>query len=490
MDVTSMKHLSARKTAVLAIVIVSYLMIVLDISIVITGLPKIRDELQFSDAGLSWVHSAYTLAFGGFLLLGARAGDILGRRRLFIAGLAIFTAASVVIGLAPSPEWLLGARAVQGFGSAILAPATLALIQTYFSEGPERTRAVAYYSSVAGIGASFGMVLGGLLAGWLSWRVGFFINLPIGIALMLAAHKYVGETERRTGEFDLAGAVSSTLGMTALVYGIVRSAEEGAYDPLTLAALAMGLLLLALFVVNEHRARQPIMPLRLFANRERVGAYLARVLFLAAMIGFFFFFTQYLQGVRHFDPLASGLAFIPATSVNFVAAILVPRLSPRFGNRRLLAFGLISALIGMVSISQISADTSFLFGMAPPLMLIGLGQGFTLSPLTVAGIAGIAPGDAGAAGGVVNVAHQLGNSLGLSVLVAVAALGADGLDGSALLAHRVDNVLIGCTVLLALALAVVALIVRPHNAKRVERPAIGRSVACQNCRSVSPDLAA
>nr|WP_210183802.1 MFS transporter [Ensifer adhaerens] len=334
------------------------------------------------------------------------------------------------------------------------------------------------------------MVLGGLLAGWLSWRVGFFINLPIGIALMLAARKYVGATERRTGEFDLAGAVSSTLGMTALVYGIVRSAEEGARDPLTLATLALGLLLIAVFVANERHARQPIMPLRLFASRERVGAYLARVLFLAAMIGFFFFFTQYLQGVLHFDPLASGLAFIPATLVNFVAAISVPRLTPRFGNRRLLAFGLISALVGMIAISQVSADTSYLFGMAPPLMLIGFGQGFTLSPLTVAGIAGVAPGDAGAAGGVVNVAHQLGNSLGLSVLVAVAAFGADGLGGSALLAHRVDNVLIGCTVLLALALAVVALIVRPHNAKRVERPAIGRSVACQNCHPVSPDLAA
>ncbi|WDZ75259.1 MFS transporter [Ensifer adhaerens] len=490
MDVTSVKNLSTRKTAILAIIIVSYLMIVLDISIVITGLPKIRDELQFSDAGLSWVHSAYTLAFGGFLLLGARAGDILGRRRLFMAGLAIFTAASVVIGFAPSPAWMLGARAVQGFGSAILAPATLALIQTHFAEGPERTRAVAYYSSVAGIGASFGMVLGGLLAGWLSWRVGFFINLPIGIALMLAARRYVGETERRTGEFDLAGAVSSTLGMTALVYGIVRSAEEGAHDPLTLAALALGLLLLAVFVVNERRARQPIMPLRLFASRERVGAYLARVLFLAAMIGFFFFFTQYLQGVLDFDPLASGLAFIPATLVNFVAAISVPRLVPRFGNQRLLGFGLISALIGMLWISQISAETSFLLGMAPPLMLIGLGQGFTLSPLTVAGIAGVAPGDAGAAGGVVNVAHQLGNSLGLSVLVAVAARGADGLAGSALLAHRVDNVLIGCTILLAAALAVVALIVRPHTARRVERPATDRSLACQNCRSVSQDLAA
>lgn len=469
MVTTSKTHPASRKTAVLAIIIVSYLMIVLDISIVITGLPKIRDELQFSDAGLSWVHSAYTLAFGGFLLLGARAGDILGRRRLFIAGLGIFTAASAVIGLAPSPEWLLGARAVQGLGSAILAPSTLALIQAHFTEGPERTRAVAYYSSVAGIGASLGLVLGGILADWLSWRVGFFINLPIGIALMLAARAHVAETERRSGAFDLAGAITSTLGMTALVYGIIRSAEAGPGDALAVAALAAGLLLVAVFVINEWRAKQPVMPLRLFANAERVSAYAARVLFLGAMIGFFFFMTQFLQGVIGYDPFETGLAFFPVTFVNFVAAISVPWFARRFGNGRLLAAGLIFALVGMVWMSRVSLDTSYLAGIALPMVLIGIGRGFTLSPLTAAGIAGVAPEDAGAASGVVNVAHQLGNSLGLSVLVAVSAFGTGGLDGRALLAQRVENALSGSTVMLVFALVLVAaLMVRRRNAGSTE----------------------
>jgi MFS family permease len=222
---------ASHPTAVLTIILVSYLMMVLDISIVITALPKIHDGLGFSATGLSWVQNAYTLAFGGLLLLGARAGDILGRRRMFVAGIALFTAASLAIGLSQSPAWLIGARALQGVGAAVLAPSTLALLSTNFAEGPQRTRAVAYYGAVAGVGASIGLVLGGVLADLLSWRVGFFINLPIGIALMLAARHCLTETDRRAGELDLAGALSSTFGMTMLVYGIVRSAVAGWSDP-------------------------------------------------------------------------------------------------------------------------------------------------------------------------------------------------------------------------------------------------------------------
>src|SRR5712691_10941232 len=289
-----------RRTAVLAIILVSYFMIVLDISIVITGLPKILESLSFSATGLSWVQNAYTLAFGGLLLLGARAGDILGRRRMLIAGLALFTAASLGVGIAQSAAWLIAARALQGVGAAILAPSTLALLTTNFREGPERTRSLAYYAAVAGVGASVGLVLGGIVADWLSWRVGFFINVPIGIALMLGAQRYLGETERRSGEFDVAGALTSTLGVTAVVYGLVRSASTGWSDRVTVAALTAGVVLLALLVLNEWRAKRPIMPLRLFASRERVGAYAARVLYLGAMMGFWFFTTQFLQraGIR------------------------------------------------------------------------------------------------------------------------------------------------------------------------------------------------
>src|SRR3954449_1145105 len=261
-----------RKGAILAIVLASYTMIVLDISIVITALPKIHATLGFSATALSWVQNAYLLAFGGLLLLGARAGDIFGRRRVFMIGLAVFSVASIAVGAAESAAWLIAARAVQGAGSAILAPSTLALLQTSFDEGPERTRAVSYYAAVAGVASTVGLVVGGIFAGLLSWRVGFFINLPIGVAMMLAGPRYLPETEPRRGQTDATGAVTSTLGMTALVFGIVHSADAGWGDPLTLAAVAAGVVLIALFIGNEARAPQPIMPLRLFRSRERSGA--------------------------------------------------------------------------------------------------------------------------------------------------------------------------------------------------------------------------
>jgi EmrB/QacA subfamily drug resistance transporter len=453
----------SRRAAVLAIILVSYLMIVIDISIVITGLPKIQQGLEFSATGLSWVQNAYTLAFGGLLLLGARAGDILGRRRMFIAGLALFTAASLAVGLAQSAAWLIAARALQGVGAAILAPSTLALLTTNFPEGPERTRTLAYYAAVAGVGASVGLVLGGVVADWLSWRIGFFINLPIGIALMLGARRYLAETERRSGDFDLPGALSSTLGMTALDYGLVRSAAAGWNDFLTIATLAAGLALLGFLVFNESRAKQPIMPLRLFASRERAGAYSTRVLYLGAMMGFWFFTTQFLQGVLAFGPFAAGAAFLPTTLPNFAAAMAVPRLARRFGNGRLLAGSLTLTLIGMAWLSRLTADATYLTSVALPMVLIGLGQGGALAPLTAAGVAGVAPEDAGAASGVVNVAHQLGGSLGLGVLVVVfAAAGSGVLDARELLAHRVAASLTAGTIMLAFALALVlALIVRP-----------------------------
>ncbi|RUX96845.1 MFS transporter [Mesorhizobium sp. M7D.F.Ca.US.004.01.2.1] len=453
-----------HKTAILAIILVSYVMIVLDTSIVLTGLPKIHQSLGFTDAGLAWVQSAYTLTFGGFLLLGARAGDILGRRLMLIVGLALFTLASLAIGAAQSAAWMISARAIQGLGAAILAPSTLALLQTTFAEGSERTRAVSYYSAVAGVAASVGLVLGGVLADWISWRVGFFINLPIGIAMIIAARRTIVETEQRAGQLDIVGALTSTVGMTALVYGFIRSADTGWANAGTIASLAGAVLLLGVFVVNEWNAKQPIMPLRLFASRERAGAYAARILFLGAMIGFFFFTTQYLQGVLNYRASLTGMAFLPMTMVNFAVAMVVPQLTRRFGNGRLLACGLTLCLAGMVWLSRATFDTSYLTSVALPMVLIGAGQGMALSPLTTSGIAGVAPQDAGAASGVVNVAHQLGNSLGLGVLVAVAAVGAGALDGRELLAYRVGTALTAGSAMLAFALLIVcALIVRPRK---------------------------
>ena len=460
---------SSNLAAVLAIIITSYLMLVVDISIVLTGLPKIQAELQFSSASLSWVQNAYTLAFGGLLLLGARAGDILGRRRMFMMGLALFTTASLAIGVARSPAWLLGARAIQGVGAAVLAPSTLALLSTHFSEGPERTRALAYYSAAAGVGASLGLVLGGLVADLISWRVGFFINLPIGLTLMWGARRYLAETPRRAGQLDVIGAVSSTLGMTALVYAIVRSAESGWGDGLTEASFVIGIALLAFFIFNELRATQPILPLRLFASRERAGAYAARMLFLGGMVGFWFFTTQYLQSVLGYRPLQAGLAFLPTTVPNFAMAMMVPMLTRKYGNARLLAAGLAIAIAGMAWLAQVTAHSPYLTSVALPMILIGIGQGAALGPLTVTAVAGVTEEDTGAASGVVNVAHQLGGSLGLSVLVVVSAFTTSNTsDATEHLANRIANTLTASTVMLLISLVLVLVfIARPQPQSQV-----------------------
>lgn len=445
-----------KQNILLAIVLASYLMIVLDISFVITARPKIQEELDFSPTGISWVQNIYTLVFGGLLLLGARAADILGLRRMFLMGLSLFLLASLAIGLAQNSIWMVIARAIQGIGAAILAPTELALISTNFSEGPARTRALAYYGAVAGIGASMGFVLGGIFTGWLSWRAGFSLNFTIGLALYFAGRRYITETSRHSGEFDIMGALSSTVGMISFSYGIVRSATAGWGDKFTIIALTAGLALIAFFVFNEWCARQPIMPLRLFASRERSGALLARMLYLGAMMAFWFFTTQFLQKVIGMTPFEAGIAFLPMSLINFGMAVFVPRLTLRFGNARLLASSMVITLVGLIWLSQLSAQTPYLTGVLLPMVLLGIGQGGVLSPLTVAGLAGVPREDAGAASGLVNVAHRVGGSLGLAILVVVfSAAGVGIADGRELLAHRVSAALTAGSVMLVLALLVV-----------------------------------
>jgi len=435
---------------VLGIILACYLMIIVDISVIITALPDIHRALNFSSSGLSWVQNAYALTFGGLLLLGARAGDILGRRRVFVAGIALFTSASLFAGLAQSPAWLLVARAAQGVGAAIAAPSTLALLTITFREGPERTRAVAWYSAVAGGGASLGLVLGGVLTEWVSWRSGLFINVPIGVALIWLAPRYLPETERKPGRFDLAGAAFSTLGMSAVVHGFVRAASEGWGDRLTIASFVAGAGLIAAFVVTEMRAEQPITPLRLFASRERSGAYAARILVVSGIYAMFFFVTQYLQAVIGFGPLEAGAAFLPLTLLAFAMLQVVPRIAPRLGTARLLSGGLLLALAGMTWLSQIGDGTPYFPQIAVPLLLLGVGMGAALTPLTSAGIAGVAPEDAGAASGLVNTAHQPGGALGISVLVTVFTAAGGGQNADQL-ADGVASALTSAAVFLALA---------------------------------------
>jgi EmrB/QacA subfamily drug resistance transporter len=452
----------ARRALVLAIVLSGYLLVLIDVSIVMVALPHVRDDLGFSATALSWVQNAYTLAFGGLLLLGARVGDLLGRRRTFVAGIGLFTAASLAVGLAQSPAALVAARGVQGIGAATLAPSTLALLSTIFPDGAGRARAMAAYGSLGGIGVTIGLLLGGVLTDALSWRVGFFVNVPVGLAAMLAAPRLLPETARHEGRLELAGALSSTLGATLLVYGIVRSAGAGWTDAITLAALAAGLALLAVFVSDQARSAQPIMPLRLLADRERAGAYAARFLFNGVLLSSFWFLTLYLQGVAGYSPLDAGLAFLPQTIAAFAAgALVVPPLTRRLGTARVAIAGVAAMVVSAAWLSRLSIGTGYLTGIAAPMLVYGVAQALSLSSLTSAGMGRVAPQDAGAAGGLVNAAHHLGGALGLGILTTVfAAAGAPGASAPELLAHRVGAAFAGATVLAAVALLVTVVAAR------------------------------
>jgi EmrB/QacA subfamily drug resistance transporter len=472
---TPTRDAPAHPTAILAIICISYFMVILDNSIIFTGLPRIESAMAFTPTGLTWVQDAYTLVFGGLLLLGARAGDIVGRRRMFVVGLVLFGAASFLVGAAPSASWLIVARALQGVGAAILAPSSLALLTASFAEGHARARAVAAYSAVAGIGASLGLVVGGVLADQVSWRAGFYLNVPIAVAMLLATRRYVAVSATGSGgRSDLVGALCATLGTSAVVFGIIDAADAGWTAPTTIAAFVLGAGLLAALVVNEARAEQPIMPLRLFADRRRTGAYLVRMLYLGAMIGFFFFTTQYLQGVLGFTPLQAGLAFLPMSAVNFAVALLVTRLVRRLGATLVLVAGVVTTLAGMAWLSRIGADSSYLIAVALPMVLIGAGQGLAFAPMTSAGLGGVDPRDAGAASGLVNTFHQLGSALGLGILVTLGATQVPaGASATTALVERVGTALTGASVLLAAALLLTATLV----AARMPRTPTGHPTA-------------
>jgi EmrB/QacA subfamily drug resistance transporter len=410
---------SGRRGVSLAIMLGAQLMIILDATVVNIALPQIQSGLRFSPTSLSWVMNGYTLTFGGLLLLGGRAGDILGRRRMFTAGIALFTLASFAGGLATSAGMLLAARAVQGAGGALASPAVLALLVSSFPEGRERTKALAIYAGVVTGGASLGLVLGGMITEWLSWRWVLFINAPIGLAVLAVTPLFVAETPRLPGRFDLAGAVTSTAGVAALVYAFIRAAANGWGDQLALGAFAAAAVLLTAFLLTETRAMQPITPLRLFADVSRSGSFAARLLLVAGMMGMFFFLTQFLQDVLGFSPLRAGVAFLPMTIALFAFSRLVPRLLPRFGTKPLMVAGMAPVIAGMTWLSRVSPATGYWTGVFGPMLAIGVGVGVVFVPLTTVSLAGVRSQDAGAASSMVNVMQQVGGALGLAVLVAV-----------------------------------------------------------------------
>jgi EmrB/QacA subfamily drug resistance transporter len=395
------------------------LMIILDMTVVNIALPHIQTSLHFSGASLSWVLNGYTLTSGGLLLLGGRAGDILGRRRMFIAGISLFTLASLAGGLSNTAGLLIAARALQGVGGALASPAVLALIVTSFPEGRERTRALGIYMGVITGGSSLGLVLGGVITEWLSWRWVLFINVPIGIAVLAVTPLFVGETPRLPGRFDLAGALTATTGVTALVYGFIRAATYGWGDHLSVASFGAAVILLAFFVLTETRARQPITPMRLFTDVSRAGSFAARLLLIAGMFGMFFFLTQFLQKIMGFSPIRAGVAFLPMTIALFGVSRLAPRLMPRVGAKPLMIAGMLPAIASMAWLSRVTPATTYWGGVFGPMMLLGVGMGLVFVPLTTASLAGVPARDSGAASGLVNMLQLVGGALGLGILVAV-----------------------------------------------------------------------
>ena len=408
----------------LAVIAGAQLMVVLDATIVNIALPHIQSALDFSTTGLSWVLSAYTLTFGGLLLLGGRAGDILGRRRVFITGILLFSLASLLGGLATSSGWLLAARALQGVGGAIASPTALALITTNFAEGPARNRAFGVFAAVSGSGAAVGLLLGGMLTSWLSWRWVLFVNVPIGILLALAAPLYITESERQPGRFDVAGALTSTAGMTSLVYGFIRAAQQGWSDAVTIAAFVAAVVLLGVFLAIEARSRQPITPLQMFRNRNRSGSYAIMLGLTAAVFGMFFFLTLFVQEVLGYSPLRAGLAFLPVSAVIIVTSQVVARLLPTVGPKRVMVAGSLFATGGLAWLSRITASSGYLDGLLGPMLLgpmllFGLGMGFLFVLLTIVAVSGVSRQESGAASSLLNAMQQVGASLGLSILVTV-----------------------------------------------------------------------
>ncbi len=420
-----------RTRAVLAVVLIAQLMLVLDAAIVNIALPDIQQSLHMSSTGLSWIVNGYTLAFGGLLLLGARAGDVLGRRRVFLAGLALFTVSSLIGGLAQGPALLLAARGAQGVGAALAAPSALALLLASVRPGKEQTRAIGWYTVVSAGGAAIGLIAGGVLTSLASWRLVFFVNVPIGVVILALATWSLPRMARHRGPVDVAGAVLATVGMTSLVYGFIRAASDGWTDLGTIGAFGIGVLLLATFVAVELRIAYPVTPLHLFADRERSTAYLARLLLVAGGLGTFFFLSQFMQIVLGWTPWASGLAFLPVPVGVFAASQLVSRyLTDRWAARTIIMVGLALSAAGLLWTSTLDAHSGYPH-LLPSLILFGIGQGTSFVPLTSAGVARVSSEDAGAASGLVNMTQQLGGSLGLAVLVTVFATAASHDGGPA-----------------------------------------------------------
>ncbi len=407
---------------VLVLVCLAQFMVVLDATIVNVALPSIQADLDMSESGLQWVVNAYALMFGGFLLLGGRAGDLIGRKRVFLAGLVLFTTASLLCALANGETWLILARGLHGLGAALVSPAALSIVTTTFREGKERTQALGVWAAIAVGGGAVGLVLGGLLVETLSWPWIFFVNVPVGIAAFFVSLRFVPESkdEHAHKSFDIAGAVSVTAGLVALVYGIVRSAESGWGSGEVLGFLALAVVLLVGFVLIERRSPEPLVRLSIFSVRTVRGANAAMFVVAAGLVAMFFFNTLYVQRVLGFSPLEAGFAFVPFTAGVIVGAALSQKLVPALGAREVPLIGAALGAVGLLLFLRLTPDSSYLTDLLPGILLTSVGMGLVFVPITLIATSGVPVDDAGLASGLFNTSPQIGGALGLALLSTLA----------------------------------------------------------------------
>ncbi len=415
------------RSLLLALVVIAsaQLMIVLDGTIVNIALPHIQTDLGFSDNGRQWVVTAYALAFGSLLLLGGRLGDLLGRRKMFLYGIGIFSVASFLGGISPNPTLMLLSRILQGAGAALAAPAALALVNTTFPAGKDRNRAMAVYAAMSGAGAAIGLILGGALTE-LDWRWTFFVNVPIGLFVMYLAPRVLVESEGNDSSLDLYGALTGTLGLFGIVYGLSHAAERNAAGtlvgwgaPMTLLPLIGGVLVLGLFVVVERRVRHPLLPLRILADRNRAVSLFAMLLVGAGLFALFFFLGLYVQQVMGYSPMRAGVAFLPFSAGIAVSAAVASNLVGRIDPRWLSGFGGLLAATGLWGFTHLQATSSYASGLLPWIIVMSLGMGFLFIPLTLTSTARIDPNDSGAAASALNTAQQIGGAVGIAALSTV-----------------------------------------------------------------------
>jgi EmrB/QacA subfamily drug resistance transporter len=411
-----------RRWLAMVLLAAAQFVVVLDASIVNVALPSIGKALHFSQDDLSWVVNAYTLTFGGFLLLGGRMGDLIGRRRLFITGLVLFAGASLAGGLAQSDIWLVAARAVQGLGAALLSPAALSLVTVLFEEGPDRNRAMGIWGAVAGSGGAAGVLLGGMLTEWAGWEWVLFVNVPIGLAAALLSPRLLPESRTEGARhFDVAGAITVTLGLSLLVYSLVNANSAGWASFQTLAMLAVAVALVAGFVAIELRTRAPLVPFPgIFRLRSITGINVTALLIAMALFSMFFFISLYMQQVLGFSPLKTGVAYLPLAGGIIVSAGIAAQFVTRFGVKPVLVGGLALTAIGLVWFSQISVGGTYVGDILFPSIISAFGLGFAFVSMSVAAVAGVEAHEAGLASGLINTSQQIGGALGLAILAAIA----------------------------------------------------------------------